>query len=196
MAFDLQKHLARLRGIHSGGEYQGWPHGGTGPYQTGPAQHRRFTEEVGNNPSQESLTRARYEDYDRAINEINNKGSISRLEDTLQFARGSAQQALRRSGMDPNSTAAVQLQTNAQGQAMDAAFRNEGELEQRNRELRAGHRGNIARMEQERSNALFQQYAMQRQMALQEKMFKEQQKAKRASGAMRLSVAGRSQVRF
>lgn len=171
------------------GAYLGWPHVGTGPYGTGPAQHRRFTEQVGDNPSQSSLTRASYEDYRRSIGEINNKGSVSRLEDALQFGRGSAQQALRRSGMDVGSTAAVQLQTNAQEQALDRQFRIEGELEQRNRELRASHYGNMGQMEQQRENNLFNQYSVQRQMDLAERMFEDQKKANTTSGAMRMSLA-------
>lgn len=170
------------------GAYLGWPHVGTGPYGTGPAQHRRFTEQVGNNPSQSSLTRASYEDYRRSIGEINNKGSVSRLEDALQFGRGSAQQALRRSGMDVGSTAAVQLQTNAQEQALDRQFRHEGELEQRNRELRAQHYGNMGRMEQDRENNLFNQYAVQRQLDLAERSQKLREKANGASGNMRQAL--------
>lgn len=171
------------------GAYLGWPHVGTGPYGTGPAQHRRTTTEVGDNPSQSSLTRASFEDYRNSIAEINNKGSVSRLEDSLQFARGSAQQALRRSGMDVGSTAAVQLQTNAQEQALDRQFRTEGELEQRNRELRAQHYGNMGQMEQQRENNLFNQYSVQRQMDLAERMFEDQKKANTTSGAMRMSLA-------
>lgn len=180
-------------GGHSG--YKGWPHSGTGPYETGPAQHIRYPEELGNNPSQESLTRARYEDFSRHIDAINNKGSVSRLEDALQYSRGAAAQQMRRTGMDPNSTAAVQLQTNVQSNTLDSAFQREADMERQMRLDRASLRGRLAEMEQTRANSLFDQYRTQQQLALADRQMKLVEKeaartgsANSASAAMRNSL--------
>lgn len=141
--------------------------GGLGQYGTGPLTHRRFSEQLGDNPSTESLTRARHEDYFRDINNLHNKGGSGRVEDAASAGRSAYATSAAQAGLPAGSLAAIQGRSESAVSAMDQGLARESALEAQLRRDRADHRGNLAQLEQGNADRRFGQFAFAEQMKQQ-----------------------------
>lgn len=145
----------------SGGGGGGFGGGGGYPsFGTGPRQSWRRPGDFGEEePSQDSLTRARFNEFNDYIENLNNKGAGARLEDAAAAGRSSVAENLARSGVDPGSLQGAMLAANAQAGQIDAAFGREAELDAQLKREQTGLKGQLAQMEQSRGNDLFDRWA-------------------------------------
>lgn len=176
---------------------RGGPRGYSLPYGTGPHQSMRLPGQLGPEPSIESLTEARFNQFEQGIGrfgseidafkekaekELRNTGAASRLEDAKASAMATYGQRLAAAGRDTRSFGGAQAAAGGEIDAMDRAFGREAEIASDLAKARvgaagqatgfrgqqSGQYGSLAGMQQDRANSVFQQWLAQRQLKMAE----------------------------